>query len=96
MSGNPSVPGLGFIALMNPAWIQSWDGWVTRAFFHRSPTGDSAEARKRLPRLTPAAPRVTAAAMPLPSAMPPAATTGTGRTASTTCGTRVRVLTVPP
>ena len=40
-----------------------------------------------MPMFTPAAPRTRAAASPRPSAMPPAASTGTGATASTTCGT---------
>jgi hypothetical protein len=39
---------------------------------------------------------MSAAAMPRPSKMPPAATTGMGDTASTTCGTSTIVLTVPP
>jgi hypothetical protein len=49
----------------------------------------------RVPRLTPTAPSINAAAMPRPSKMPPAATTGMGDTASTTCGTSVIVLTSP-
>jgi hypothetical protein len=53
------------------------------------------QAMNRVPILTPAAPSMSAAAMPRPSKMPPAATTGIGDTASTTCGTRVIVLTSP-
>ena len=41
-------------------------------------------ATKRVPSQAPAAPSASAAASPRPSAIPPAATTGTGATASTT------------
>ena len=52
-------------------------------------------ARKRVPIQAPAAPNAKAAARPRPSAMPPAATTGVGETASTTAGMRGIVATVP-
>ncbi len=51
-----------------------------------SDTVHSFATRKRVPTWTPAAPSIKAAATPRPSAIPPAATTGTS-TASTTCGT---------
>jgi hypothetical protein len=71
--------------------------WAARiACFHFSEIGASLEARKRVPRLTPTAPSMKAAAMPRPSKMPPAATTGIGDTASTTCGTSAMVETLPP
>ena len=50
-------------------------------------TAISVEARNRVPMTTPLAPRDRAAARPRPSAMPPAATTGTSPAASTTWGT---------
>ena len=55
----------------------------------------SSEARNRVPTQTPAAPSANAAAMPRPSAMPPAAITGVLPTASTTAGTSGNVATVP-
>ena len=53
---------------------------------------DSRVATNRVPSSAPTAPRASAATRPRPSAMPPAATTGT-RTLSTTCGTSVSVAT---
>jgi len=49
----------------------------------------------RVPIQAPAAPSAKAAARPRPSAMPPAATTGAGETASTTAGISGIVATVP-
>jgi hypothetical protein len=51
--------------------------------------------RNRVPTQTPAAPSASAAAIPRPSAMPPAAITGVSPTASTIAGTRGNVATVP-
>lgn len=48
-----------------------------------------------MPMFTPSPPRAGAAAMPRPSAMPPEARTGSGRTASTTCGISPIVQTSP-
>ena len=62
----------------------------SRAARCRSDIADSALGRYAVPICTPAAPRAKAAAIPRPSAMPPAATTGTS-TASTTCGTSAMV-----
>ena len=53
-------------------------------------TRDSGQRRYAVPICTPAAPSANAAAMPRPSAIPPAARTGT-LTASTTCGTSANV-----
>jgi hypothetical protein len=50
---------------------------------------------KRVPIHTPAAPRASAATSPRPSAMPPAATTSRGATASTTAGISTRPATRP-
>src|SRR5437868_2809575 len=55
----------------------------------------SVAARKRVPTHAPAAPSASTAARPRPSAIPPAATTGTGATVSTTRGTSASVETVP-
>src|SRR2546425_1036524 len=54
---------------------------------------DSRVATKRVPSRMPLAPSASAATRPRPSAIPPAATTGT-RTASTTCGTSTIVPTL--
>jgi hypothetical protein len=54
-------------------------------------TAVSGQPRNAVPSLTPLGPRARAAAIPLPSAMPPAGMTGT-RTASTICGTSDRFL----
>ena len=51
----------------------------------------SVVAKNRVPRLAPWAPSINAAAMPRPSAIPPAATTGTSPATSTTAGTRAMV-----
>ena len=51
------------------------------ACFHPSDTGASRQAINHVPTFTPTAPSISAAAMPRPSKMPPAATTGTGDTA---------------
>src|SRR5262249_58254138 len=48
-----------------------------------------------VPSSTPSAPSMIAAANPRPSAIPPAASTGTGATASTTMGTSVSVVCQP-
>src|SRR5262249_54454062 len=56
---------------------------ATIACFHSSSIVASFEARKRVPRFTPTAPSISAAAMPRPSNIPPEATTGMGETAST-------------
>ena len=48
-----------------------------------------------MPIHTPSAPSISAAAIPRPSAIPPAAMTGIGATASTTVGTRASVETSP-
>ena len=48
-----------------------------------------------MPIQTPCAPSASAAAMPRPSTIPPAASTGTGATASTTAGTSASVATSP-
>src|SRR5947199_213026 len=55
----------------------------------------SGVARNRVPRTTPSAPSASAATTPRASAIPPAATTGVGATASTTRGTRTIVATWP-
>jgi len=54
-------------------------------------TAVSGQPRNAMPSLTPLGPRARAAAIPRPSAMPPAGMTGTG-TASTICGTSDRYL----
>ena len=54
----------------------------------------SSTVRKRVPTCTPSAPSAKAAAMPRPSAMPPAAITGMD-TASHTAGTSVIVVSSP-
>ena len=54
----------------------------------------SSTVRKRVPTCTPSAPSANAAAMPRPSAMPPAAITGM-RTASHTLGTSAIVVSSP-
>ena len=59
-------------------------------------SNDSGLARKRVPITAPCAPNISAAAKPRPSMIPPAASTGTGATASTTAGTRGRVARVAP
>ena len=92
----PAVPGSGLMSLRTCALIASSEFALAIASFHSSGTGASREATKRVPRLTPTAPSISAAAMPRPSKMPPAATTGIGDTASTTCGTSAIVLTSPP
>src|SRR5262245_28442425 len=51
--------------------------------------------QNRVPILIPCAPRTRAAASPRPSAMPPAAITGMGLTASTTWGIKASPATVP-
>lgn len=91
----PAVPGSGTMSLTTSALMMSSDFAAMIARFHSSDAGDSRHAMKRVPRLTPAAPSIKAAAMPRPSKMPPAATTGIGATASTTCGTSAIVLTSP-
>ena len=58
-----------------------WLGWPSA----------SGVAQNRVPISAAPAPSISAAASPLPSAMPPAAATGTGDTASTTAGTSGRV-----
>ena len=55
---------------------------------------DSFDATNRVPIWIPSAPSIKAAAMPLPSAIPPAAITGID-TASTTCGTSAMVVVEP-
>ena len=55
---------------------------------------DSFDTTKRVPIWTASAPSINAAAMPRPSAIPPAAITGI-ETASTTCGTSVIVVASP-
>src|SRR3990172_210771 len=55
----------------------------------------SFETTKAVPTQAPRAPRQSAAARPRPSPMPPAASTGLGATASTTCGTSAIVPTRP-
>src|SRR5262245_21216052 len=54
----------------------------------------SFEASKRVPRLTPAAPSISAAAMPRPSNSPPVSTTGIGETASTPAVASISAVTV--
>ena len=66
------------------------------ARFHAPAMGASTEARKRVPTFAPCPPSTSAAASPRPSAMPPAASTGTGLTASTTWGSSGSVPTAPP
>jgi hypothetical protein len=83
------------MSLRTSTFIASSDCASVIAFFHSFGAGASVEAMKRVPRLTPAAPSISAAAMPRPSKMPPDATTGIGDTASTTCGTSAMVLTSP-
>src|SRR5215510_9664642 len=56
---------------------------------------DSRLARNLVPSSTPSAPSMIAAASPRPSAIPPAASTGMGATASTTIGTSVMVVCQP-
>src|SRR6516165_3249044 len=92
---NPAVPGSGVMSLRTSALIACSDFALRIACFHSCGAGPSFEAINRVPRLTPAAPSMSAAAMPRPSKMPPEATTGSGDTASTTCGTSVMVLTSP-
>ena len=65
----------------------SWPSLSRIACLKLGCSGDSPLARKRVPSSTPSAPSASAAARPRPSAMPPAARTGTGATASTTIGT---------
>ena len=60
---------------------------------HSSWTFASQARRKRVPSQAASAPRASTAASPRPSAMPPAAITGTGATASTTAGTSGSVAT---
>src|SRR5215207_6095563 len=69
-------------------WTVSAARAATIRAFACSWVNDSVAAEKRVPIITPWAPSISAAANPRPSAMPPAARTGTGATASTTAGTR--------
>ena len=92
----PRLPGTGLMSFQTSTLTASCASASTIRCFHPSGMGASTEARNRVPILTPAAPRTKAAARPRPSAMPPAATTGRGWTASTTCGSRVNVAIVPP
>ena len=91
----PRLPGTGLISFQTSTLTASCASASTIRCFHPSGMGASTEARNRVPTLTPTAPRTKAAAR-RPSAMPPAATTGRGWTASTTCGRRVNVAIVPP
>src|SRR5437667_6483586 len=84
------------ISFQSSTLIASSDWAAMISFFHPSAMGASTDARKRVPMFTPAAPSSRAAAMPRPSPIPPAATTGSGRTASTTCGMSGSVLTNCP
>src|SRR5215207_2624070 len=68
---------------------------MTRCF-QASLTLISVEARKRVPTSAPWAPRASAAATPRPSAIPPAATTGTAPARSTSSGTSTIVPSQPP
>lgn len=63
--------------------------------FIRLMAADSSVAPRRVPIHTPDAPRAMATAMPRASAIPPAATTGTGPTASATSGTSAMADTCP-
>ncbi len=63
----------------------------TMAFLASGSASASAVARNRVPTSAPAAPSASAAATPRPSAIPPAASTGTGATRSTTAGTNASV-----
>ena len=63
-------------------------------FFQASAAVDSRVATKRVPIRMPAAPSASAATRPRPSAMPPAAMTGT-ETASTICGMRAMLPMAP-
>ncbi len=71
-------------------------GAFTRRCFQSSPSEASALARKRVPTYAPAAPNSSTAARPRPSVMPPAATTGSGDSASTIWGTRTEPPMRPP
>ena len=64
------------MSLTKSSWTHDCESDAMIDFFHTSPTGDSSQARNRVPRFTPAAPSTSAAASPRPSAIPPAATTG--------------------
>jgi hypothetical protein len=68
-------------------------GWLTAVVWGRpgerrlcSEPGASLEAMNRVPRLTPTAPSISAAATPWSSKMPPEADNGIGDAAWTTCG----------
>ncbi len=61
---------------MNSALIAFSDRADTILFFHSWLTAVSTEAKKRVPVLIPCAPKSNAAANPRPSAIPPAAITG--------------------
>jgi hypothetical protein len=63
----------------------------TIAFLAAGSASASAVAWNRVPMSAPAAPRASAAATPRPSAIPPAASTGTGAARSTTAGNDVCV-----
>ena len=58
-----------------------------KASFHSGWTEASGQDKKAVPSWTPFAPRISAAAIPLPSAIPPAAIIGTD-VALTTCGNK--------
>src|ERR1700749_1009228 len=60
---------------------------ATSCFLAQSGYSDSGVAQNLVPSTTPWAPSISAAATPRPSVIPPAASTGTGATASTTAGT---------
>src|ERR1700692_1167693 len=69
--------------------VESSSAWAS-AIRAGALTLDSGQRRWAVPICTPAAPSANAAAIPRPSAMPPAAMTGTF-TASTICGTSAKV-----
>jgi len=74
----PAVPGSGLMSLRTSTFTTSSDLAPVIACFHSSGAGASVQAMNRVPRLTPTAPSMSAAAMPRPSKMPPAATTEWG------------------
>lgn len=90
------LPGFVKISSQTSTLTASWASAATRERFQPSLIDASVDARKRVPILAPWAPSMRAAAKPLPSAIPPAARTGKGFTASTTCGTRTNVEILPP
>jgi len=75
--------------------VVSFSWRLTSSCFMLSCTSHSVVAMKRLAIITPCAPRVSAAAMDLPSAIPPTVTTGIF-TESTILGVRTMVVTSSP